>query len=293
MLPNPRKVGVVSSTTVGSGSPSTSSGKGPFHRGRDVVFGFTLIELLVVIAIIAILAAMLLPALTKAKNKAQAMGCINNLKQLQTGWAMYKEDHRDVLLPNAPLGAPGNQTWCSGSSEDWNMANANTNPVPYLTSLMAPYMSKQLGVYKCPSDKIPSRNGPRIRTYSMNSQMGSIYGLVNYNTGWKQYAKASEIIVPTPTDAVIFADEHPGSLNDGYLQVGLGTPIFPDIPGSFHDWACSFSFADGHASRRKWATGVINKPVQQFVNVSEIATTRQNADWQWVRDHSSVELTTP
>ncbi len=127
----------------------------------------------------------------------------------------------------------------------------------------------------------------------MNSQMGSVYNLVNYSPGWKQYTKAGDIIAPTPTDAFVFADEHPGSINDGYLQVGLANPIFPDVPGSFHDWACSFSFADGHASRRKWQTPVIQIPVQQYVNVSSISTTRQNPDWLWVRDHSSTEVPQP
>src|ERR1039458_218174 len=126
--------------------------------------GFTLIELLVVIAIIAILAA-----LAKAKAKAQSIHCVSNLKQLQLGWAMYAGDFNDVMVPNAPLGY-GSNTWYNGTAENWQTSDANTNRNYYVNSIMGPYMVSQLGVYKCPADIIPSDNGQRIRSYSMNSQ---------------------------------------------------------------------------------------------------------------------------
>jgi len=138
------------------------------HRPVPACFrfsGFTLIELLVVIAIIAILAAMLLPALAKAKNRAQIATCVSNLKQLQTGWVLYASDNTDHAMPNSPLGM-GN-TWVGGSQEGWTAIDANTNVQYYETNLMAPYMGGQLGVYRCPADNIPSDNGQRIRTYSM------------------------------------------------------------------------------------------------------------------------------
>jgi prepilin-type N-terminal cleavage/methylation domain-containing protein/prepilin-type processing-associated H-X9-DG protein len=255
--------------------------------------GFTLIELLVVIAIIAILAAMLLPALSRAKIKAEGAGCLSNLKQLQIGAAMYKDDSNDYLLPNAPAGYPPGQTWCSGTSEDWIFANANTNPVPYLTSLLAPYISKGIHVYHCPGDKIPARNGTRIRSYSMSSQMGGVYsaGLTtNYNPGYIVYIKANDITCPTVADAFVFADEHPGSINDGYLQINCGTPVFPDVPGSNHGGLGSFSFADGHASLKKWLTGVLQIPIVPGVRVASVPATVNNADWIWVRDHASCKL---
>ena len=149
---------------------------------RRAVSGFTLIELLVVIAIIAILAAMLLPALQRAKQKAHAVHCVSNLKQLQMGWQLYAGDFADFMLPNAPLGSTTDKTWCYGSAQDWHFADANTNAVLYRASILAPFLGGQLGVYRCPSDNIPSDNGQRLRTYSMQSQMGNIYSY-RHHTG--------------------------------------------------------------------------------------------------------------
>jgi prepilin-type processing-associated H-X9-DG protein len=255
-----------------------------------------LIELLVVIAIIAILAALLLPALARARIKAEGIGCVNNLKQLQIGWFMYKDDWNEVLMPNSPSGAFSFATWTTGYTEGWAAVQANTNRQYYLDpqySLMAPYMVNQLGVYHCPGDKVPSDNGPRIRSYSMNSQMGASGGLQNYNPGWKQYMKMSDIVLPTPSDAFIFAEEHPGSINDGYLEMNLNTPDFPDIPGALHGGSGGFSFADGHAILRKWLTGVLLIPVVKDTTVHHAGTTingpinSNNQDWSWALQHSA------
>ena len=270
---------------------------------RDRGAGFTLIELLVVIAIIAILAAMLLLALSRAKRKAQAIQCVSNLKQLQLGWLTYAGDFNDIMVPNAPLGAGNSATdpsqnaksWCSGASQGWGTYDANTNRFYYATSILAPYMGGQLGVYRCPADSIASANGQRIRSYSMNSQMGNIYpesrtASLTYNAGYKAYIKVNEILnCPGPSLAFVFCEENMCSMNDGYLQVNNGSAIFPDVPGSYHVWNCGFSFADGHAELRKWETPVLKIAVRYGYNTASISTVSANRDWQWFSQRAACK----
>src|SRR4051812_12334065 len=137
--------------------------------------GFTLIELLVVIAIIAILAAMLLPALSKAKCKATRTQCLSNKHQITVACVMYNTDWDDYMVPNAPVGAVGPTGlpvgWCPGA-ESWQASPYNTEPSWYTTNCLGPYV-RNVAVYKCPNDKIPSDkdangNGDRIRSIAMN-----------------------------------------------------------------------------------------------------------------------------
>jgi prepilin-type N-terminal cleavage/methylation domain-containing protein len=261
------------------------------------VRAFTLIELLVVIAIIAILAAMLLPALAKAKAKAITTQCLSNKKQATLACTMYSGEYNDWLVPNAPLGSYPNG-WCAPSGENWGTAPANIDPSYYTTNTLSPYMSGQIKVYKCPADKILSDNGDRIRSISMNSAMigglqGNLTPLIGYNLGWKIFYKNSDFgSTLQPANAWIFADESMCTMNDGYLQMGLTSPIFPDAPANYHGGINVFSFADGHAEVHKWLGGLRDLPYQKNYIKNNIVPTKgaQDPDWLWLKEHTSYKL---
>ena len=227
---------------------------------------FTLIELLVVIAIIAILAAMLLPALSRAKLKATAATCVSNLRQLQYSWAMYSNDFNQKLAPNY-LGVTF--SWIDGVTTLDAYPGA-TNIILLTQGLLWPY-NPAIGVYRCPSaTKGPDNlhpNVPLVRNYSMVGRMGGAtaiqaakYGVDNTDwvlgTQYPQYQVQTDIQHPEPAEAMVFVDESINTIDDGYFAVNYANEPsdWQNSPTARHGQAGVFSFADGHSELWHWRT---------------------------------------
>ena len=268
-----------------------------FARCAQGARGFTLIELLVVIAIIAILAAMLLPALSRAKQKADRTVCLNNQKQLTLAWIMYTDDNDGKLPPNASTTAAGQPSWINGVLS-WDLPPAPANPENYnlanLTdSLLGPYCSRAAGVYKCPGDKVAAAKGVRVRSLSMNGMMNGISTqpeVLNQSpVPYQLFRKQANINNPSPSLAWVFIDEHGDSINDGFFRVDMSsTTAWRDLPASYHGASGALSFADGHAEIKRWSdTSVRDRAVTRSQHVSGSGTANPNADLRWLQERTT------
>jgi len=285
---------------------------------------FTLIELLVVIAIIAILAALLLPVLSKAKSKAQGALCLNDGKQLMMAITLYVSENNDFFPPNPDDAnkVPGHN-WAGGNAGQGGSDEFNPDVLKDPDrSLLISYLGGNVTLFRCPADK---RQGlydgpnagsagqivPAARTFSMSQAVGTICpafdaargdhsgsptlavngpwldGSFSHrrNSPWITYGKSAQIRAPGPSMLWVLTDEDPVGLNDAAFAFDMASPVWKDCPGSYHSGGCGFAFADGHSETHRW-----RKSPRQFFGPA-ITDPDAQADWAWLRDRTSANIT--
>ncbi|HVY69864.1 MAG TPA: type II secretion system protein [Verrucomicrobiae bacterium] len=261
--------------------------------------GFTLIELLVVIAIIAILAGMLLPALAKAKTKAQGIRCLSNSKQLGLAVYMYTADSGDWFPPNLNGGTKDiKASWVAGWL-DWTPNNTDNTNILFLTQTMLGKHSQDPGVYKCPADNhpVPKSKGAvqRVRSISMNGFLeGGAYSKVGggigstWYSGYYGFNKMTDVTSISPSKLWMMNDEHPDSINDGWeIMNPTDLNTWTDLPASYHNGAGGFNFVDGHSEIKKWleASTKVKVKYSQYNGFSA----PKSRDIAWIIERSTAK----
>jgi len=269
--------------------------------------GFTLVELLTVIAIVAVLAAILLPTLSNARERSNGMFCLNNTRQLTMAWLVYGEDHEGGLPYNLTMTEVSGRTninWVNNVMSWDALPNSdNTNLATITKAALGPYADNP-SIYHCPSDRAlsPAQRAAswpqRIRSYAMNAMVGdggpaTASGANINNPGYKQFLKIEQI--PRPTEILVFLDENADSIDDGCFLNKVpvsGGYTWNDLPAAYHNRAGAISFADGHAALHIWTRGTTFRPsMTPGVNLptqNPDPNAGDNPDFDWVIDHMSI-----
>jgi len=282
--------------------------RAPGDRAKPARRGFTLIELLVVIAIIAILAAMLLPALSSSKLKAQGIQCLSNHRSLVLAWKMYSDDARDELPFSSVIDQSSPEArfaWVQGymDADPANRSNWDVEKDIKKSGLW-PYCGNAAAIWRCPADRARVRptsgpfagqSVPRVRSFAMSLWVGGLEGRTDggfSGPGWRVYAKMSDMTDPGTAQTIVFLDQREDRINWGNCLIDMTgypdlskTQFNTDYPASYHHRAGGFSFADGHSELKRWIDARTCPPIGKAQD--GIVKSANNPDIRWLQDRAT------